>query len=374
MCKCIESVLETVCSCFKRTTSEKSIDKKLVKKDKSDKTLETMSDKPVKIDESMTSEYITFDKTRYDDKFELFRAVLKDYDINADDKIGKGSFGEVYKIRHKISGQTFALKVMKLKIENQFNSNRFNQLKNEVSALMKISHKNIIKIEKHLVLREIYCSLPTEGDLQNRLKTVYRTSRLTLTESQSKWYFIEMANALHFLHSMGLSDGDIKLENILITKKNDSKQVIKVTDFGSTRQTVADNWLVKAKQAMATLNYMAPQQLRVYISVNLKRPDLLEKSLFSYNPIKSDVYALGICLYRLLLYKRPFDFSVEQMDQLLDNMKTGFKGPENTVNHLSTDCLGLLYDLLEYNRNRRINMRTVITHKWIYNSPNLDRI
>ena len=126
---------------------------------------------------------------------------------------------------------------------------------------------------------------------------------------------------------------------------------------------------------------MAPEQIRVYITVNLDRPDILEHPTVSYNPFKADIWSFGVCLFRMLCYGYPFKFEkkrqsetfVETLPPILKAMKKGFKIPEKMRTNLSDDCLNLMMALMEYNKNRRIHMNVVITDKWIINSPNLDK-
>ena len=66
--------------------------------------------------------------------------------------IGEGAFGEVYKVRHKTSGNLFAIKVINK--ERILKSNLLEQIKREVRIMYNLSHPHIIKLFNHSYLDE----------------------------------------------------------------------------------------------------------------------------------------------------------------------------------------------------------------------------
>src|SRR5262249_37609633 len=97
----------------------------------------------------------------------------------------------------------------------------------------------------------------------------------------------QVAHALAHIHAAGVLHGDVKPENILITRR-DGQPWAKLTDFGLPRITDAQS--SPDAYTMGTLAYAAPELLT-------GRP---------YGPA-GDVYALGVTGYELLSGRRPFD-------------------------------------------------------------------
>ena len=92
---------------------------------------------------------------------------------------------------------------------------------------------------------------------------------------------------------------DLKVENVLITKANDSV-LYKLCDFGSTAPprpaatSAAEGRLIEEDvQKHTTLQYRSPEMIDVY------RKQAIDE--------KSDIWALGVLLYKLCYYKTPFE-------------------------------------------------------------------
>ena len=83
-------------------------------------------------------------------------------------KLGEGSFGEVWLVRHKILGKEFAMKI----IQKSPDSN-INQIKNEIEILKQLDHPNILKIlDFHLTNDKFYIitDFCSEGELYHEIK------------------------------------------------------------------------------------------------------------------------------------------------------------------------------------------------------------
>lgn len=89
-----------------------------------------------------------------------------------------------------------------------------------------------------------------------------------------------VANALDYAHRQGILHRDIKPANLIL----DRDGTIWVADFGLARQLDLDN-VTQTGEIVGTLRYMAPEQLRGEADV------------------RTDIYALGLTLYELLMLK-----------------------------------------------------------------------
>ena len=193
---------------------------------------------PSQIDE----ELITVDRDLKIEKFantlEWYRAVIKSksYQLEDDNLLGKGGFGIVYKIKEIKTNQIRALKVIDINTDNKY---RIIEFKNQIFSLRKNRHRNVIELVDYFMVPQktffLVLELATGGHLRERLNSIHNSTGQALPEEVAKQYFIEMTNALKYVHSNGIFNGDFKLDNVLITTDSTGKDVLKVTDFGSAR-------------------------------------------------------------------------------------------------------------------------------------------
>ena len=127
--------------------------------------------------------------------------------------------------------------------------------------------------------------------LNQRLAT-----KLTEQEILKIMYDISIGiSQLHYLEPT-LIHRDIKIENVLV----DSQNNFKLCDFGSTTKCPP---VATTYQDIATLS----QDIYVHTTPQYRSPEMID--LFRYLPIneKSDIWALGVFLYKLLFYTTPFE-------------------------------------------------------------------
>ena len=99
---------------------------------------------------------------------------------------------------------------------------------------------------------------------------------------------IQICDALHYAHERGVVHRDLKPSNLMVT--NDGK--IKLTDFGIAKD-LDKTALTATGRTLGTAAYMAPEQIRGTPAVSHK----------------TDLYALGIVLYQMLVGKPAFEGS-----------------------------------------------------------------
>eukprot|EP00126_Sphaerothecum_destruens_P008895 Sdes_comp20379_c0_seq1m14247 len=140
-----------------------------------------------------------------------------------DKKLGSGGFSVVRLCKHKVTGKSYAVKIIHFKDKNEFK-----KIKDEVELMQALpEHPNICGLIDLFSDNEgkIYLVLDLcEGDLLQLI-----LSRKGLPENEAKEYFARIVHALHIIHTHNIVHRDIKLENILIAKdgyeiENDSTQ------------------------------------------------------------------------------------------------------------------------------------------------------
>ena len=83
-------------------------------------------------------------------------------------KLGKGSFGSVYKVKHKITGEIRAMKIIKNTTINGSDGNKNKKFLKEIQVLKDLDHPNILKIFEYYIDNKnhyIITELLTGGEL-----------------------------------------------------------------------------------------------------------------------------------------------------------------------------------------------------------------
>uniref|UniRef100_A0A2K5EYC4 dual-specificity kinase n=1 Tax=Aotus nancymaae TaxID=37293 RepID=A0A2K5EYC4_AOTNA len=172
------------------------------------------------------------------------------------EKIGSGFFSEVFKVRHRASGQVMALKM------NTLSSNRANMLK-EVQLMNRLSHPNILYINS--------------GNLEQLLD-----SNLHLPWTVRVKLAYDIAVGLSYLHFKGIFHRDLTSKNCLIKRDENGYSAV-VADFGLAEK-IPDVSMGSEKLAVVGSPFwMAPEVLR-------GEP---------YNE-KADVFSYGIILCEII--------------------------------------------------------------------------
>ena len=259
-------------------------------------------------------------------------------------ELGSGSYGHVYRVKNKITGETRACKQMaKGKISDM---NKFNL---EINIMSKTDHPSIIKLyEIYEDTRNIYLVMEecTGGELFDRIISRVESGKM-YTEKQATKIFQQMISAICYCHSQGICHRDLKPENILfLTKDEDSP--IKVIDFGLSRVTA--DLKKEGKQAhmttrVGTAYYVSPEVLQGYYDE------------------KCDVWSAGVLLYILLSGDPPFNGANDnEIYRCIAKRKYSF--PDNEWKNISHEAKDLIQHML-CDHDKRYTAAQVLEHPWI---------
>ena len=205
--------------------------------------------------------------------------MIKDYEkVN---KLGEGSYGEIFKVKKKSDNKYYVLKQISLfKLEEK----KKQEIKKEAELLSKIKSKYVVKYEESFeyddklnIIME-YCE---SGDLSHYLETKKR-AKVKLEEKEIWKIFIKILLGLADIHKMKILHRDLKSLNIFLKKNMD----IRIGDLGIAKVL---NDTLYAKTVIGTPYYLSPE--------------ICQDKPYSF---KSDIWALGCILYELCTYNFPF--------------------------------------------------------------------
>ncbi|KAF7836721.1 putative serine/threonine-protein kinase [Senna tora] len=169
------------------------------------------------------------------------------------DKIGQGTYSNVYRARDLEQKKIVALK--KVRFDNlEPESVRF--MAREIHILRRLDHPNVIKLEG-LVTSRMSCSLYLVFEyMEHDLAGLASHPGLKFTEAQVKCYMQQLLCGLDHCHSCGVLHRDIKGSNLLI----DNNGVLKIADFGLA-SFFDPNQIQPLTSRVVTLWYRPPELL-----------------------------------------------------------------------------------------------------------------
>lgn len=169
------------------------------------------------------------------------------------DKIGQGTYSNVYKARDTLTGRIVALK--KVRFDNlELESVKF--MAREILILRRLDHPNVVKLEG-LVTSRMSSSLYLVFEyMEHDLAGLAASPAIKFTEPQVKCYMQQLLLGLEHCHNSHVLHRDIKGSNLLI----DNEGLLKIADFG-----LASSFDSNHKQPMTsrvvTLWYRPPELL-----------------------------------------------------------------------------------------------------------------
>ena len=206
-------------------------------------------------------------------------------------QLGEGGMGVVYEAEQTAMDRKVALKVLHPHLNDDELYVRFQR---EAAASSKLEHPNIITVydfgrtenESLYIAMEFIDGHSLDDDIkQNGAMPWDRACSIGT----------QICSALRNAHEKNIIHRDMKPENVMLCKRGDETDFVKVLDFGIAKlmddgETDQQKALTKTGMVFGTPQYMSPEQVR---------GEKLDA--------RSDIYSVGIIIYEMLTGKLPFN-------------------------------------------------------------------
>jgi len=245
---------------------------------------------------------------------------LGQYTLEA--KIGEGGMGTVYRATHAMLRRPAAIKLLAKDRASEKDQARFER---EVQLTSTLTHPNTIAIFDYGRTADgvfYYVMEYLDGLDLDRLVKVYGP----LTPARAIHVLVQVCGALAEAHALRLIHRDIKPANIVLTRRVDEPDVVKVVDFGLVKTLAANAGQSRTDAITGTPMYLSPEAITA--------PDAVDE--------RTDIYALGAVAYFLLTGQDVF--SGETVVEVLSRHMLQEPLPPST--HLSTPLAADLEQLV----------------------------
>jgi serine/threonine-protein kinase len=201
--------------------------------------------------------------------------------------LGRGGMGIVYRVEHTRLGKLLAMKLLTGELSR--NREVVRRFKHEALTVSKLSSPNTVQVFDFGTsdgLTYLVMELVAGHDLARVLR-----AEGPMPFSRLGRIIVQVCNSLAEAHGMGIVHRDMKPENVMLVRADAAVDVAKVLDFGlaKIREGSDLNELTSQGAIVGTPYYMSPEQVRG-------------------DPVdpRSDIYSLGVLMYRALTGHYPF--------------------------------------------------------------------
>lgn len=239
--------------------------------------------------------------------------------------IGQGGMGEVYHFFHDKLNRSVAVKV--LGANGGLDASYKERFLNEARLQSSLQHPNIATFYD---FQEVGNELLIFMELVDGETLESLSERHFYSIEESLKVFESIVGAIGYVHSNGIIHRDIKAENV----KVNSAGMAKLLDFGIAKDTNSQA-LTRVGGVIGTPKYLAPEQ-------------------FDGKPatIQTDIWSLGILLYKMLTGRTPFEGEVFE-NLIFQIIQGNFTSPENLNPAIPREVSAIIKRCLAMDANQR---------------------
>lgn len=203
-------------------------------------------------------------------------------------RIGGGGFGEVFRAFHVGTHENVAIKLLRAEVQEQATATE--RFTSEARLCASLRHPNTVRVFDFGVTPEQDLYLAMEL-LEGRPLEDLLSGGRSLQPRRAAHVAIQALKSLHEAHGKGVVHRDLKPDNIFVCDIFGEKDFVKVIDFGIAKvmEEQRATTLTQTGVIIGTPHYMSPEQIQ---GLELDG--------------RSDLYALGCVLYRMLTGRLPF--------------------------------------------------------------------
>ncbi|KAF0694234.1 Aste57867_14870 [Aphanomyces stellatus] len=259
--------------------------------------------------------------------------VIGDYVLGK--TIGRGTFGKVKIGMHLSTGEKVAVKILeKCRILEIADAER---VAREIKILKRNFHTNVIQLYQVIDTSEAIYLVMEYIDGGEMFEYIVKHHRIR--EKEAVFMFLQIVEALDYLHKNDVTHRDLKPENLLL-QGGPNGIMVKVVDFGLSNTHEGDRLL---QTACGSPCYAAPEMIegKLYIGP------------------KADIWSLGVILFAMVCGYLPFEDNNTSV--LYKKILSGqYKAP----NYISPSVQDLIRRILETNPDKRYSLEDIRAHTW----------
>lgn len=211
------------------------------------------------------------------------------------EELGRGAYGVVFRAEQLELGRSIALKTLLPQAFLQVDIvQRFHR---EAELIARLDHANVIKLWDFGTDGLLYMAVEY---VQGRSLSELIKTEAPLSVEKTREIVLQILDALEYAHEQGIVHRDLKPDNILLLKTAPGEgpvdEIVKILDFGIAK-------LVRGEQEENQLKTLT-QDGTVLGTPHYMSPENIVGDTIDY---KTDLYAVGVIMYEMLVGKHPFD-------------------------------------------------------------------
>ncbi|XP_031387901.1 serine/threonine-protein kinase GRIK1 isoform X2 [Punica granatum] len=257
-------------------------------------------------------------------------------------KIGSGSYGKVVLYRSRVDGKHYAIKAFHkshlLKLRVAPSETAMTDVLREVLIMKMLDHPNIVNLVEviddldtdhfYMVLEYVDGKWDSDGS----------SPPVGIGENTARKYLRDIVSGLTYLHAHNIVHGDIKPDNLLVTRAG----TVKIGDFSVSQVFEDDN--DELRRSPGTPVFTAPE-----CCLGL-----------TYHGRAADTWAVGVTLYCMVLGHYPF-----LGETLQDTYDKIVHSPLVLPDTMNPQLRNLLEGILCKDPTQRLTLEAVASHEWL---------